>query len=73
MVRVVMDVRNGAARFEVAVQAQSIQRAISIVGTRYPGGYVTVKFPIDPSAFFVDDLAAAERLTEFGKVRRLAA
>jgi hypothetical protein len=31
MVKVSVEVRSGAARFEVAVQAQSIQRAVSFV------------------------------------------
>jgi hypothetical protein len=73
VVRVLIDVRSGAARFEVAVQAQSIQRALSIVGARYPGGYVGVKFPVDPAAFFVNDLAAAEELIELKKPQGIAA
>ena len=47
MVKVSIEVRNGAARFDVAVQAENIQRALSFVGKRYPDGNVRVKFPID--------------------------
>jgi hypothetical protein len=73
VLRVLIDVRSGAARFEVAVRAQSIQRAMNIVGARYPGGYVRVKFPIDPAAFFVNDLAAAEELIEYERPQGIAA
>jgi hypothetical protein len=33
MVKVSMEVRSGAARFQVAVRAESIQRAVSLVET----------------------------------------
>lgn len=58
VVRVSIEVSSGAARFHVAVRAENIQRAISIVATRYPGGVCRVKFPIDPDGFFVNDAAA---------------
>ena len=38
MVKVSMEVRKGASRFAVAVSAESIQRAVSLVRGRYPGG-----------------------------------
>jgi hypothetical protein len=53
MVRVSIEVRSGAARFSVAVQAESIQRALSLAATRYPDGDYRMKFPIDPEGFFV--------------------
>ncbi len=37
MVKVSFEVHNGAALFEVAVRAQSIERAASIVRGSYPG------------------------------------
>ena len=40
MVKVSIEVRSGAARFDVAVQAESIQRAMSFVRERYPKGNV---------------------------------
>ncbi len=53
MVRVMIEVGSGAYRFGVAVRAESIQRAMSLVEGQYPRGEVRVKFPIDPESFFV--------------------
>ncbi len=58
VVEVSIEVSSGAARFHVAVRAESIQRAASIVAARYPGEDCRVKFPIDPEGFFVSDAAA---------------
>ena len=58
MVKVSIEVRKGATRFVVGVQAESIQRAVSFLGERYSGAEVRVKYPIDPEEFFVNDLAA---------------
>ena len=58
MVKVSIEVRNGTARFMVGVKANNIQQALSIVQTRYPEKVATVKFPIDPEDFFVDERAA---------------
>jgi hypothetical protein len=58
MVKVSIEVRSGAARFDVAVQAESIQRAVSLVTERYPKGGVKVKFPIESESFFVEDPTA---------------
>jgi hypothetical protein len=58
MVKVSVEVCNGAAYFDVGVQAESIQRAVSFVRDRYPKGKVRVKFPIEPENFFVEDLSA---------------
>jgi hypothetical protein len=55
MVKVSIEVRNGAARFEVGVQAESIQRALGMIAQRYPVGEVRVKFPIEPEGFFVKE------------------
>ena len=52
-VKVSVEVRSGTARFRVGVQAQSIRKALSVVGGRYPQGVVEVAFPIDPEGFFV--------------------
>ncbi len=64
MVRVSTQVSNGPARFSVAVRAESIQRAVSLVGGRYPGREVRVKFPIDPEGFFVEDCTAPAGIVE---------
>jgi hypothetical protein len=43
MVKVSIEVRSGTARFNVAVSAESVQRALSLVGERHPGRIVRVK------------------------------
>jgi len=55
MVKVSIEVHNGAALFKVAVRAQSIERAASVVRGSYPGCDIKVKFPIDPEGFFVPE------------------
>jgi len=52
MVKVSVEVRYGSVRFGVAVQAESIWRAVSPAGERYPGCDVRVKFSTDPEGFF---------------------
>jgi hypothetical protein len=53
MVKVSVEVRSGTVRFRVGIQAQSIRRALILVGGRYPQGQVRVVFPIEPQGFFV--------------------
>ncbi len=67
MVRVLIEVRSGTARFRVGVQALSLQRAISLVKGFYSANDVKVVFPIDPEGFFVEDALAAEGLIERAK------
>ena len=55
MVRISVEVTSGSATFLVAVQAKSIERALHIVQSQYPTKECTVKFPIDPEAFFVTE------------------
>ena len=55
MVKVSMEVRKGASRFAVAVSAESLQRAVSLVRGRYPGGDCRVLFPVG-----LEDYAAAD-------------
>ena len=52
MIKVSVEVREGAALFRVAVKAESISRAVSIVKGRHPSRDVRVVFPIDPESFF---------------------
>ncbi len=73
MVKVSIEVRSGTARFSVGVRAESIQRAVSLVGARYPGGDVRVKFPIEPEDFFVKDLAARAAIAGFEQPDVMAA
>jgi hypothetical protein len=65
MVKVSMEVRSGAARFDVGVQAESIYRAVSLVRERYPKANVRLKFPIKPESFFVEDAAPQAEQIEF--------
>ena len=55
MVRVSIRIREGASRFDVWVQAQSIRRALGIVADRCPNADVRVSFPIDAGVFFVEE------------------
>ena len=64
MVKVSIEVRSGAAHFEVGVQAESIQRAMCFVRERYPKGNVRVKFPIESESFFVEDAAARRGIVD---------
>ena len=73
MVKVSIEVRNGAARFDVAVQAESIQRDLSFVGKRYPDGNVRVKFPIDAEGFFVKDTADQLQIVGYEQAGGVAA
>lgn len=73
MVGVSIEVSSGAARFHVAVRAESIQRAASIAAARYPGGDCRVKCPIDPEGFFVNDAAAGAGIVGFERPDVIAA
>jgi hypothetical protein len=54
MIKVSLEVREGAAPFRMKVHAESITRAVSTIERRHPGRTVRVVFPIDPEAFFVE-------------------
>lgn len=58
MVRITVEVGAGATRHRVAVQAESIRRALKIAEGLNPDGDFKVMFPIDPETFFVRDPAA---------------
>ena len=58
MIRISVEVGRGAARYRVAVQAESIERALKIVERQNPGCEAKVAFPIDPEVFFVWDTGA---------------
>jgi hypothetical protein len=51
MVKVSIEVLSETARFAVAVQAKSIERALHIVADRYPGSVARVRFLSNPRAF----------------------
>jgi len=73
MVKVSIEVRNGAAHFNVAVRAQSIERAVGVVRGRYPGCAVRVKFPIDPEVFFVKEPAPRSGIVGVDRLDLIAA
>ena len=73
MVKISVEVRSGAARFDVGVQAESIQRALSFVQERYSKGSVKVRFPIEPESFFVEDLTATRGIVSLEDRARVAA
>lgn len=73
MVKVSVEVRSGAAHFNVAVRAESIQRAVGIVGGHYPDKDIKVRFPIEPEGFFVRDPAMPAEMVEIEQLERAAA
>jgi hypothetical protein len=58
MIRISVKVSSGTARFGVAIQAESIERALEIVARQNTGKECEVVFPIDPETFFVEDSVA---------------
>lgn len=64
IVKVSVEVRSGSAHFRVAVQAMSIQRALSLVTGRFPGRSCRVKFPIEPEGLFVEGPTARAEIVE---------
>jgi hypothetical protein len=58
VIRISVQVSSGTARFKVAVEAESIERALEIVARQNPGKDCEVTFPIDPETFFVQDSVA---------------
>jgi hypothetical protein len=61
MVRTSVQVSSGTARFRVAIQAESIERALEIVASQNPGKACEVTFPIDPETFVVEDSVVGVR------------
>ena len=71
LIQVVIEVRRGAASFQVSVRAQNIQRAISLVRGTYPGAEASLVIPVEPESFFAgDDFDGAEQDT-FQRPERL--
>jgi hypothetical protein len=73
MVKVSVEVRSGTVRFRVSVQAQSVRRAIGMVGGRYPRGEIRLVFPIEPEGFFVREPTAVAGMVGTERTRREAA
>jgi hypothetical protein len=55
MIRTTIEVRSGAARFKVSVQAESIERALEMARRYNSGKESKVVFPIDPEGCFLED------------------
>jgi hypothetical protein len=53
MIRVAVEIREGALTHRTRVTAPSIERALKIAGGGKPGRRVSLVFPIDPEACFV--------------------
>jgi hypothetical protein len=58
VIKISVEVGRGAARYRIAVQAESIERALEIVERQNPVCEAKVAFPLDPEVFFVRDAAA---------------
>jgi len=72
--KVAIEVRKGAARFDIAVRARSMTRALSLVEGWYPGGEYRVRIPIDhPQSLFTEDLVAQAGMVGFPQLSRVAA
>ena len=61
MIRISVQLSSGPTRFRVAVEAESIERALEIAEMLNPGKACEVTFPIDPETFFVEDSAIPVR------------
>jgi hypothetical protein len=55
MIRVTVEINEGALTYKVRVTAPSIERALEIMGDGKPGRRVRLLFPIDPEAYFVPE------------------
>ena len=55
MIKIAIEVKSGAARFKVALVAESIEGALEIAKRYNPGKECKVVFPSDPAVFFVED------------------
>ena len=66
MVRVSVEVSSGDVCFSVDVLADSIEGAIRLAGSHYPGRKVQVLFPIEPETFFARPGAGKDRTVLVG-------
>ena len=55
MVRIAVQASSGAARFSVAVQAESVERALEIAKKQDLGRNSEVTFPINSEVFFAPE------------------
>jgi len=64
MIKVSIEVQSGAARFDVAVHAESLRRALGLVSERYTVKTCRVKFPIEAEGFFITGPSAQVEMVE---------
>ena len=57
MIRVTVEIREGALTHRTRVTAPSIERTLEIASRGKPGRRVRLIFPIEPEAFFVTDVS----------------
>ena len=55
MIRVSVEIREGALTYRARVTAPSIERALEIIREGKPRRRVRLHFPIDPEAYFVTE------------------
>jgi hypothetical protein len=67
MVRIAVQATSGAARFRVAVQAESIERVLEIVKKQYLGRNSEATSPLNPEVFFAAEPAAASGSAKPGR------
>ena len=63
MIKVATEVQRGRTRFGVAVQVGSVQRALSLVGGRFPGRPCRVK-AIEAEGLFIGGAFAREEMVQ---------
>ncbi len=68
MVKVSIEVPNGAVCFVMPVQAESIWRTVSFIAERYPRGDARLKVSTDLGGFFVRELATRPELATTGQL-----
>ncbi|MGH3146371.1 MAG: hypothetical protein ACRDTR_11290 [Rubrobacter sp.] len=54
MIRASLQVSDEKDAFSITVCAENLQRAVEFAANRYPGHAVSLLFPLNPEAFFVE-------------------
>lgn len=68
MIQVQVEVESGAGRFLVSARAESIGRALSLVGAGKPGVSVRVVLPANPEPFSAGETTDEEGAVALGPV-----
>ena len=67
-----VEVGDGDARLRAAVRSESMQRAVDVAGSYYPGAGVRVVYPLAPEGFFVRDSTTPAGLVGFEMPEKVA-